>query len=141
MSGEHPSHLAAAPGSPRHRSAPATVECSVRITTTASAAGGPAAGTAGVSFPVTSGARVLHEMIRANLRAIPVGCRGGGCGACRVRVLAGAYTTLRMSRRHVSEDDEHHGYALACRLLPSTDIALECAPASAATADVPPPTT
>ena len=32
------------------------------------------------SFPVGAGLPVLHAMIRAAQRCIPVGCRGGGCG-------------------------------------------------------------
>ena len=78
-------------------------------------------------FAVRPGHRVLHEMIKAGGQApdgppIPVGCRGGGCGVCRVRVLSGEYATKRMSRAHVSEADEAEGVVLACRLLPASDI-------------------
>ncbi len=83
------------------------------------------------TFPVGVGLPVLHAMIRAAQRCIPVGCRGGGCGACRVRVLAGTYATRRMSRRHVSPVDEADQIVLACRLLPSSDIVVERAPAPA----------
>lgn len=88
----------------------------------------------GSTFPVPADLPVLHAMIRAAQRCIPVGCRGGGCGACRVRVLAGTYATRRMSRRHVSVDDEAEQIVLACRLLPSSDIVVERAPAAAAAA-------
>jgi ferredoxin len=70
-------------------------------------------------------------MMRAADRSIPVGCRGGGCGVCRVRVVSGDYTTMRMSRAHVTEADEEAGIALACRLLPSSDIVVVPAPAGA----------
>lgn len=53
------------------------------------------------------------------------GCRGGGCGVCRVRVLSGRYRCDRMSRAHVSVDDEAHGFALACQLRPEGDIELQ----------------
>ncbi len=82
-------------------------------------------------FPVAAGLPVLHAMIRAGQRCIPVGCRGGGCGACRVRVVAGTYATKRMSRRHVSLTDEADQIVLACRLLPSSNIVVERAPAPA----------
>jgi ferredoxin len=85
---------------------------------------------AGTWFDVTAGQRVLHEMIKRNVADIPVGCRGGGCGACRIRVVEGEYTTRRMSRRHVSEHDEANGIVLACRLIPSSDIVVELAPAA-----------
>jgi len=86
----------------------------------------------GTTFAVGADLPVLHAMIRAAQRCIPVGCRGGGCGACRVRVLAGAYATRRMSRRHVSAADEAEQIVLACCLLPSSDIVVERAPAPAA---------
>lgn len=94
--------------------------------TVADGPGGP-----GATFPVGPGLPVLHAMIRAARRCIPVGCRGGGCGACRVRVVSGTYATLRMSRRHVSPSDEVDQIVLACRLLPSSDIVVERAPAPA----------
>jgi ferredoxin len=79
-------------------------------------------------FDVVDGQRVLHEMIRRNIRAVPVGCRGGGCGVCRVRVLDGEYDVLRMSTKHVSDADAASRIVLACRLIPITDLVLELAP-------------
>jgi ferredoxin len=85
---------------------------------------------ASVSFDVPDGGRLLHEMIAHRCSAIAVGCRGGGCGVCRVRILDGTYDTRRMSRRHVSEADEHAGIVLACRTIPTSDLRLRCEPAS-----------
>lgn len=82
----------------------------------------------GTWFDVRHGERVLHEMIKRQVADIPVGCRGGGCGVCRVRVVEGEYTTKRMSRKHVSEADEADGVALACRIIPLSDIVVELAP-------------
>ncbi len=90
-----------------------------------------------VTFEVVAEGPVLHQMVRCALRALPVGCRGGGCGVCRVRVVDGTYRTLRMSRRHVTEADEANRIALACRLLASSDIVIEPAPPVGPTA--PPP--
>lgn len=87
-------------------------------------------GDTSVSFDVRDGGRLLHEMIVQRCGAIAVGCRGGGCGVCRVRILDGTYTTRRMSRRHVSEDDERAGVVLACRTIPASDLRLRCEPAS-----------
>lgn len=84
-------------------------------------------------FDVVADNRLLHEMIAHHCAAIPVGCRGGGCGVCRVRIVDGTYTTRRMSRRHVSEADEADGVALACRVIPTSDITIQCAPADVAT--------
>ena len=74
------------------------------------------------SFPVRPTKGVLLEMVARGVRAIDVGCRGGGCGVCRVRVLEGEYDTLRMSRRHVTEAEEADGFALSCRLLARSDL-------------------
>ena len=86
-----------------------------------------------VTFDVRDGGRLLHEMIAQRCGAIAVGCRGGGCGVCRVRILDGTYTTRRMSRRHVSEADEDAGIVLACRTVPASDLTLRCEPASVPT--------
>jgi ferredoxin len=84
-------------------------------------------------FEVLADNRLLHQMIAHRCAAIPVGCRGGGCGVCRVRILDGTYTTRRMSRRHVSQADEADGVALACRVIPTSDITVQCAPLDVAT--------
>lgn len=72
-----------------------------------------------------SGEAVLSALERGGFARVPVGCRGGGCGVCKVRVIEGRYTTGRMSRAHVSEDAEKQGYALACRLYPQGPLVLE----------------
>ncbi len=59
------------------------------------------------------------------LEAIPVGCRGGGCGVCRIRVLSGDYETQKMSRKHVRPEDQAIGMALACRVYPRSDLTVE----------------
>lgn len=53
---------------------------------------------------------------------VPVGCRGGGCGACRIKVLSGSYESKKMSRAHVSEDAKKNGVVLACRTTPHSDL-------------------
>ncbi|WP_237717053.1 2Fe-2S iron-sulfur cluster-binding protein [Cupriavidus basilensis] len=39
-------------------------------------------------------------------RGIPAGCRGGGCGVCKVRIEAGRYHTAKMSRACLSEAED-----------------------------------
>ena len=67
---------------------------------------------------------VLHAHARSGQRGIPVGCRGGGCGVCKVEVLEGAYASLPMSRAHVSEADEQSQRVLACRIRPRSALVL-----------------
>lgn len=81
-----------------------------------------------VSFEARQGRAVLLEMVARGVRPIDVGCRGGGCGVCRVEVLEGDYETLKMSRRHVTEAEEAEGFALACRLVATTDLVVTPAP-------------
>lgn len=67
---------------------------------------------------------VLCGMERLGYRGIPVGCRGGGCGVCKVRVLAGDYTVGKMSRACVSEAEQAQGVVLACKLFPRSALTL-----------------
>ncbi|MDA7087476.1 2Fe-2S iron-sulfur cluster binding domain-containing protein [Pseudomonas sp. SA3-5] len=68
---------------------------------------------------------VLTAMEQHGLFCVPVGCRGGGCGLCKVRVLAGDYECGRMSCKHVSAEAREQGYALACRLFARSDLSIE----------------
>lgn len=76
-------------------------------------------------FQVPKGEPLLMAMQKLRLDAIKVGCRGGGCGICKVKVLQGDYQTKRMSRAHISEKEQALGFALACRVAPLSDLVLE----------------
>lgn len=67
---------------------------------------------------------LLVGMERLGKRGIPVGCRGGGCGVCKVRIEQGEYQKRVMSRDHVSVEEEAAGIVLACRVRPASDIHL-----------------
>lgn len=73
-------------------------------------------------FEVHRDEHLLRGMERLGRRGIPVGCRGGGCGVCKVQVLAGDYRTIKMSRDCVSSAEQGQGYALACRLYAESDL-------------------
>lgn len=81
----------------------------------------------GEAFDCAGNEKVLIAMERASVTGIQVGCRGGGCGACRVEVLDGEYEILRMSKNHVSDDEAKQGFALACRVLPKSDLVMRVA--------------
>ncbi len=69
---------------------------------------------------------VLQGMARLGRRGIPVGCLNGGCGICKVAVVAGVWEkTGLMSRAHISAEDEARGIVLACRAAPCSDIEVE----------------
>ncbi len=67
---------------------------------------------------------VLRAMEMLGRKGIPVGCRGCGCGICKVRVVEGRYHTRKMSRACISEDEETCGVVLACRLFADSDLRL-----------------
>ena len=81
----------------------------------------------GAQFSSPDGERVLIAMEHQGFNHIPVGCRGGGCGTCRVFVVHGRYRTRKMSRAQVSAAEEQAGYVLACRLIPESDLVLRLA--------------
>jgi ferredoxin len=74
------------------------------------------------------GQDVLNAVIRAGLNWLPVGCRGGGCGVCRVIVHRGSYDAGKMSKRLVTSDDPAVVFALACRVYPTSDLEIEHSP-------------
>lgn len=78
-------------------------------------------------FRVAPGQSLLAGAEAGLKRPVPVGCRGGGCGLCRVRILRGPYQRQCMSRRHVGPGQAEQGYALACKVLPEGDLDIELA--------------
>ena len=70
---------------------------------------------------------VLEAMEAALCKGIPVGCRNGGCGACKARVVDGRYVTRKMNRAVVSEEEQAKGYVLACKTYPQGDLLLAAA--------------
>lgn len=74
------------------------------------------------SFSVRAGDSLLKGMEKAGISIVGVGCRGGGCGLCKIHVLGGEFETGKMSSRHVSDEDKKVGHILACRCYPATDV-------------------
>lgn len=67
---------------------------------------------------------LLKAMERLQRKGIPVGCRNGGCGVCKVRILQGEAWGKAMSRAQVSEQEEAEGYLLACKSFAVSDVEL-----------------
>lgn len=76
----------------------------------------------GETFRCGEGCNVLAAMEQSCCKGIAVGCRNGGCGACKVRITAGRYYTGKMSRAVVSAQEEAEGCVLACKTYPLSDI-------------------
>lgn len=78
----------------------------------------------GESYRCLDQRTVLEGMEALGKKGIPVGCRQGGCGVCKVQVLAGAYSKRVMSRAHVTAEEEAAGCVLSCRVKPTSDLRL-----------------
>jgi len=68
---------------------------------------------------------LLLGMEALGKKGIPVGCRGGGCGVCKIEILQGEVVKRAMSRDHISQEEEARGCVLACRVRPLSDIRLK----------------
>lgn len=53
---------------------------------------------------------------------IPVGCRGGGCGMCKIQVTDGMFERGMSSMSVLSEEERKENYSLACKTYPQGDI-------------------
>ena len=70
---------------------------------------------------------LLEAMEQALCKGIPVGCRNGGCGACKARVVEGRYMTRKMNRAVVSAEEQAQGYVLACKTYPQGNLKIAAA--------------
>ncbi len=77
-----------------------------------------------VEFPCRSEQSVLECMVGAGKKGIVVGCRGGGCGVCKVEVLEGEYSDRPMSKAHIGDDDLSQKRVLACCISPRSNLSL-----------------
>lgn len=79
-----------------------------------------------IRFLCGSGEFVLEAMKRDGRGPIHYGCFGGGCGVCKIRVISGAYLVAKkMSRAHVSEEEERSSVVLGCCVKPLGDLLIE----------------
>lgn len=82
----------------------------------------------GDRFTCQEGQSVLKAMEQTGLKCVPVGCRGGGCGFCKIQVLEGQFECGKMSKRHAPPEAVEKGEVLACRIYPLTDLTIESVP-------------
>jgi ferredoxin len=79
----------------------------------------------GETFACKEVDNVLKAMEQLRRKGIPVGCRNGGCGVCKVRVTEGRYLKKKMSRAVVSAQEEAQGCVLACKIYPQSDLRVD----------------
>lgn len=75
------------------------------------------------SFQCKENEFILEAMKRAKCGPIHYGCFGGGCGACKMRIVSGSYAIeKKMSRAHVTEMEQENGIALICCVKPRGNL-------------------
>ena len=63
------------------------------------------------------GETILDAAIR-NKVDIKVGCKGGGCGVCKIKVIEGEVEIGACSRSVLPLSEAEEGYTLACQAQP-----------------------
>ena len=76
-----------------------------------------------------AGETVLSALLRSGASVV-FGCRGGGCGICKMRLSAGTVDHGRCSAAVLPEEDRRRGAFLSCQARPVGDIAVELTPAN-----------
>lgn len=64
---------------------------------------------------------ILESAIRNGVK-IKVGCKGGGCGICKIQVHEGNIDRGICSRSVLAPEEIELGFALACQAKPKGDI-------------------
>jgi ferredoxin len=79
----------------------------------------------GDRIPAADGETVLAALGRAGLR-YRIGCRRGGCGICKLQLVAGEVRYEKPVAESVLSDDEKvEGICLSCRAVPITNVFIE----------------
>lgn len=70
------------------------------------------------------GESLLDTAIRTRVK-IKVGCKGGGCGFCKIHVLDGELDLRGYSKSKLPDEEVEQGYVLACKAFPKTDVTID----------------
>ena len=67
---------------------------------------------------------VLTALLRSGARVV-FGCRGGGCGTCKMRLISGQVEYGRCSAAVLSDEEKAAGAFLSCQAQPLSDLTVE----------------
>ena len=67
---------------------------------------------------------VLAAILRSGAKVV-FGCRGGGCGTCKMRLISGAVDHGRCSAAVLSHEEKAAGAFLSCQARPLSDLTVE----------------
>ena len=74
-------------------------------------------------IPAKQGESILDTTSRNGVK-VKVGCKGGGCGICKIQVLEGDVDRGISSQSVLSLEEIEQGFALACQTQPKGDICI-----------------
>jgi ferredoxin len=64
---------------------------------------------------------VLSAILRSGAKVV-FGCRGGGCGTCKMRLISGRVEYGRCSAAVLPEEEKGEGSFLSCQARPLSDL-------------------
>lgn len=70
------------------------------------------------------GEPILDAALRAHVN-LPHSCKGGNCGSCRARLVAGDIRYPRGTPLGLSADERERGYVLLCQAVAASDVIVE----------------
>lgn len=80
----------------------------------------------GLQFAADEDSTILDAAGAAGI-ALPYGCRGGSCGACKGKVVTGLIKRGAEDRFALTDEEREAGYVLLCVGRPESDVVLEVA--------------
>ena len=75
-------------------------------------------------FTTEEGEYILDAALNHSI-ALPYGCRGGSCGACKGQLLEGSVSYPEGLPDGLSEDDHNKGFVLFCQAVANNDLVIK----------------
>lgn len=76
------------------------------------------------TFNIKATDTLLHSALLQGV-PFPHGCRAGGCGLCKCRLLSGSVKQLPDIATHLTIKEKRDGIIYACCSIPLTDVKIE----------------
>jgi CDP-4-dehydro-6-deoxyglucose reductase, E3 len=70
---------------------------------------------------------VLSAILQSGAKVV-FGCRGGGCGTCKMRLISGQVDHGRCSAAVLPAEEKRRGSFLSCQARPLSDLTVELTP-------------
>lgn len=67
----------------------------------------------------------LHRQLAKLEQELPLACRHKACHICKAKILSGTYRQEKMTRSHISVEEEVENIVLVCATYPQSDIVLK----------------